>query len=191
MTRIIAGTAKGQRIEVPTRGTRPTSDRVREALFSSLESWMIAHSSTWQESHFVDLFGGSGAVGLEAASRGASEVTIVEQNHVASKLIRGNANRLGLNVSVIAADAARWMPSSSVNLLYCDPPYSITDLEIQDLVQRILAAPQCADALCVIERGVRSLNPFAAVPPEVLNDTWDRTYGDTRLWYGHVLGGTP
>ena len=190
MTRIIAGRAKGQRIEVPTRGTRPTSDRVREACFSAMESWMTAHSRLWQTSHFVDLFGGSGAMGLEAASRGAETVTIVERNSIASKVIKANAERLRLEVSNVTGDAGAWMPRTAVDILYIDPPYELDDSSVSGLLQRLTELPECSGALFIVERGARSPSPFVNFPPAILNDSWDRSYGDTRLWYGHLVGGS-
>ena len=195
MTRIIAGQAKGQRIEVPTRGTRPTSDRVREACFSAIESWMNAHSLTWQEVQFIDLFGGSGAVGLEAASRGATAVTIVEKNAATSRVIASNAKRLGLHVSVATADAATWSPTHahalvSTWIIYIDPPYDWEDLAMRTLIGKLSGFPEFEGALLVIERGIRSPSPLSELPPGVLGDSWDRTYGDTRIWYGHLVGGT-
>src|SRR6188768_3436238 len=92
MTRIIGGTAGGRRIDTP-RGvtTRPTSDRVREALFSAIEAWC----GSLQGLRFLDLYAGSGAVGLEAWSRGAGVVTLVEQDRRTARLIDQNAKALG------------------------------------------------------------------------------------------------
>lgn len=190
MTRIIAGRSKGQRIEVPARGTRPTSDRVREACFSAIESWMIAQSREWQTSHFVDLFGGSGAMGLEAASRGAGTVTIVERNSAAAKVIKSNAQRLGFEISQVTGDVRTWAPRIPVNIIYIDPPYELDDSSVSDLLHKLTELPECAGALLIVERGVRSPNPFVNLSPGILNESWDRSYGDTRLWYGHVVGGS-
>jgi len=78
--RIISGSARGRKLEVPTTGTRPSSDRMREAMFSSIDSHLGHIESSWADVNFVDLFAGSGAIGLEAMSRGAREVTLVENS---------------------------------------------------------------------------------------------------------------
>src|ERR671920_2502180 len=104
MTRIIGGSAGGRRIDAP-RGTstRPTSDRVREALFSAIESWC----GSLQGLRFLDLYAGSGAVGLEAWSRGAGVVTLVEQNRRTAQMISANAKGLGFGKpNVVVAPVA-------------------------------------------------------------------------------------
>ncbi len=103
MTRIVAGSAGGRRLRTPSGGrTRPTSDRVKEALFSALESQI----GTLAGRRFLDLFAGSGAVGLEARSRGAQHVTLVERDPATAALIRANAKELGLDqVTVLVASA--------------------------------------------------------------------------------------
>src|SRR5689334_3765380 len=119
MTRIIGGTAGGRRIDAP-RGTstRPSSDRVREALFSAIESWC----GTLQGLRFLDLYAGSGAVGLEAWSRGAGIVTLVEQNRRTAALITANAHALGFTKAhVVAASVAATLlrpPSAPYDVVF-------------------------------------------------------------------------
>src|SRR6187431_1390267 len=104
MTRIISGTAGGRRLATPSGPTtRPTTDRVREALFSSIESWC----GSLHGLRFLDLYAGSGAVGLEAWSRGAGVVTLVEQDRRTATLISNNARTLGFaKADVVAAPVA-------------------------------------------------------------------------------------
>ena len=104
MTRIIGGAAGGRRIATPQGAqTRPTSDRVREALFSALESW----AGSLHGLRFLDLYAGSGAVGLEAWSRGATDVTLVESDRRTAALVAGNARELGFRgADVVAASVA-------------------------------------------------------------------------------------
>ena len=105
MTRIIAGAARGRRLKTPHgTATRPTSDRVREALFSALESEL----GTLVGTRFLDLFAGSGAVGLEAKSRGADEVVLVEHDRATAAMIRSNAAELGFDgVTVLPTKVER------------------------------------------------------------------------------------
>src|SRR4249919_1720275 len=125
MTRIIGGTAGGRRIATP-RGanTRPTSDRVREALFSAVESWCGSLSGL----RFLDLYAGSGAVGLEAWSRGAGVVTLVEQDRRTARLISTNARALGFSrAHVVASAVASTLlrpPKAPYDVAFLDPPYA-------------------------------------------------------------------
>lgn len=189
MTRIIGGRCGGLRLSVPGSGTRPTSDRVREALFSSVESWMSRRALTWPDMRVLDLCAGSGAVGLEAASRGASSVTLVESDPRAMSVLRLNVDRLlasgecTAEISAVRADARGPAPESLYTLVYVDPPYAIEDVGpfVASLESPRVLAP---DALVVVERSSTSPSPWST--------SWegahDRVYGDTRLWYGHHIG---
>lgn len=194
MTRIISGTAGGHPLRVPPAGTRPTSDRVREALFSSLDS---AIAGQWAHQRVLDLFAGSGALGLEAASRGAGEVAFVESNAKAIAALRENVKSIeraisesgasAIDVTVHAQSVESWTPQHEFTLTFMDPPYSVTDAHLQGLVERlVLGGAFAPDSLVIVERDRRSASPF----PEVVNLWRDRAYGDTRLWYGHVRNGT-
>ena len=187
MTRIISGTAKGQRIKVPATGTRPTSDRIREALFSSIDSWLLSQEITWADAHFVDLFGGSGAIGLEAKSRGARGVCIVESQPLAARLITENSTSTDCLVEVSRQDAYRWTPNESVTILFADPPYGDSDSVVRDLFERFVAAPEAAGALIICERGRRSGSPWSTETLLRLERSWEKKYGDTVVWYGHVV----
>jgi 16S rRNA (guanine966-N2)-methyltransferase len=184
MTRIIGGTAGGRRIDAP-RGssTRPTSDRVREALFSAVESWC----GSLQGLRFLDLYAGSGAVGLEAWSRGAGVVTMVEQDRRTAALITANAKALGFakaNVVVgsVAATLAR-PPVAPYDIVFLDPPYPTADQELDDDLARVAADWVVPGGMVVVERSSRSRGP---VWPDGFTDTRARKYGETTLWYGHA-----
>src|SRR5215831_4461075 len=134
MTRIIAGSRGGRRLDAPAgAGTRPTSDRVREALFSTLEAMTVLDGC-----RFADLYAGSGAVGLEAASRGAASVLLVESDPRAARVVRANIAALGLDevcrlrpTTVAAAVTAEAGP---FDVVFADPPYSAAETEISALL---------------------------------------------------------
>jgi len=194
VTRIIGGEWRGRRIAVPPSGTRPTTDRVREAMFSSLTSLLLREDISWDECAVVDLYAGSGALGLEAASRGAADVVLVESARSAVGTIRDNVASLNAkHVSLAAQDVAAWAKSSGRaprNLILADPPYTVTDADLVELwavaSQHHVIAP---NALIAIERPASSQDPLGA--------SWDlvhqRRYGDTHVWYGqyHEIAGVP
>ena len=192
MTRIIGGTAGGRRIATP-RGasTRPTSDRVREALFSAVESWCGSLSGL----RFLDLYAGSGAVGLEAWSRGAGVVTLVEQDRRTAALITGNARTLGFTrADVVAAPVAaalRTPPVAPYDVVFSDPPYPLEEGALAaDLASLVAHGWLVPDALVVVERSARSPEPTW---PAGIERTRERRYGETVLWYGRAAqaGGSP
>ncbi|UJP11209.1 16S rRNA (guanine(966)-N(2))-methyltransferase RsmD [Microbacterium sp. KUDC0406] len=184
MTRIIAGAARGLRLDVPSAGTRPTSDRVRESLFGSLESMDAIDGA-----HVLDLYAGSGALGLEAWSRGAASVDLVERSRSAAGLVRRNvmtvAKALGtpasharVHESTVHAFLQR--AAGPFDLVLTDPPYDLDDATMTaDLTA--LAPLLSPDAIVVIERAKRS------TPPELdavgLTPLREKTYGDTRVWW--------
>lgn len=177
MTRIVAGTAGGRTIRVPASGTRPTSDRVREALFSRLE-----HADALRDARVLDLYAGSGALGLEAASRGARTVVLVEAHRGAADVCRRNAAQLGLrDVRVVAQRVATYLAQADgpVDLAFLDPPYDIGE---QDLAATLagLVAVLDPSAVVVVERSVRSPEPDW---PDGLVRTDHRRYGETVLWF--------
>src|SRR5947208_7837179 len=119
--RIIAGKWRGRILEAPPgMGTRPTADRVREALFSMLASRL----GSFEELRVADLFAGSGALGLEALSRGAASATFVEQDPKAAAVIRRNAEKLGAAVQVLGGSALALPRAEPFDLVLADPPYS-------------------------------------------------------------------
>ena len=185
MTRIIAGKAGGRRLQTQ-RGphTRPTSDRVREALFSTIESWCGSLTGL----RFLDLYAGSGAVGLEAWSRGAGVVTLVEQDRRASGLIRDNARSVGCaRCHVLAAAVGttlRRPPAAPYDVVFLDPPYPLGDGEV-DADLALLADNDwlVPGAMVVVERSSRSDAPTY---PDGFTDVREKRYGETTLWYGHA-----
>ena len=185
MTRIIGGTAGGRRLETP-RGqtTRPTSDRVREALFSAIES----RTGSLDGLRFLDLYAGSGAVGLEAWSRGAGVVTMVEQDRRTAALIARNAATLGFSrARVVATSVASFLaspPAAPYDVVFADPPYPMSDQDVDaDLVALVDHGWLVPGALVVVERAAK--RTVVTWPPGLEEDR-TRRYGETTLWYGHA-----
>lgn len=179
MTRVIAGTAGGRELRTPAgRGTRPTSDRVREALFSALEA-----RDALSGARVLDLYAGSGALGLEAASRGAAEVTLVESDRSAASVIRDNAARLGLRASVLPVTVASALGGTArpLDLVFLDPPYDLSEEALAaDLAALVSHGWLEEHALVVVERSKRSAEPSW---PEGLEPERLKKYGETVIWY--------
>ncbi len=140
MTRIIAGAAGGRRLSTPPgAATRPTSDRVREAVFSALESAV----GSWAGLRFLDLFAGSGAVGLEAVSRGAAHAMLVEQHRRTAAVARGNVRTLGFAVvEVVTARAEVFVqrpPAQPYDVVFLDPPYTLGNDAVGELLGQLVA----------------------------------------------------
>jgi 16S rRNA (guanine966-N2)-methyltransferase len=182
MTRIIGGTAGGRRLRTPTgEATRPTSDRVREALFSALESDLGSLTGL----RFLDLYAGSGAVGLEAMSRGAGVVTVVESDRRTARLVQGNASTLGFRkVEVLAQPVAKALalhPRAPYDVVFADPPYPLDNAEVEEMLALLVANEWLATgSLLVVERSARSVEP--AWPRGLVPDR-EKRYGETVLWY--------
>ncbi|HSE10765.1 MAG TPA: 16S rRNA (guanine(966)-N(2))-methyltransferase RsmD [Nocardioidaceae bacterium] len=185
MTRIIGGTARGRRLKAPSGDrTRPTSDRVREALFSSLHSDLGSLTGL----RFLDLYAGSGAVGLEARSRGAGVVTLVEQDRRTASLIRDNMTSLRFSqVEVITGAVARILaapPRAPYDVVFLDPPYVLGDDDVTADLRSLLEQGWLAEgAVVVVERSSRGGD---LKWPEGLVAARSRRYGETTLWYGHA-----
>lgn len=186
MTRIIAGSWAGRRLAVPRSGARPTTDRVREAVFSSLDHRI----GGWAGRRVLDLFAGSGALGLEALSRGARRATLVERDRAAVAVIRANAASLGAADAsvIIAADASRWRPppGAEYDLVLVDPPYAVASGTVAELLQGLEDCGALApDALIVVERPAREDSPPW---PDAWPPGQRRRYGETAVWYGGAQG---
>ena len=136
--RIIGGTAKGRSLETPKRGTRPSPARLREALFNILEFR--------ERGTFLDLYSGTGAVGLEAASRGWQS-TCVDLNKAAANVIRQNAYSLELNADIVQGDALKFVQKTAkkFDIVFAAPPYP---LDLTEIFQAIL------DAEVAVEKGL-------------------------------------
>ncbi len=180
MTRIISGVARGRRLRVPSSGTRPTSDRVRESMFATIEHRLEGLAG----SRVLDLYAGSGALGLEAASRGAARVVLVERDRAAAAVARANAAALDLpGVEVVVAaveDHVRRSPEA-FDVVLLDPPYDLPGAAVDGVLARLAEGWLAAGALVVVERATRGGR--IAWPPRITG-LRERTYGDTTLWYG-------
>lgn len=174
MTRIVAGAFGGRRLTTPKgRDTRPTADRVREALFSAL--------GDLDGKGFLDLYAGSGAVGLEAASRGASPVVLVERDAGALDAIRANVAALGVHARIEATSVERFLAgvATAYDAVYVDPPYKD---EVTETLRLLVSGGWLADdAVVVVERASRDDD---LIWPDGIVAERSKRYGDTTLWYG-------
>lgn len=189
MTRIIAGRAGGRRLQVPKHGTRPTTDRVREAIFSTLGSQVIVEEFGWTGIHVLDLFAGSGALGLEALSRGAASAIFVERQPDAARILAANIQAVDLPGATLLRRDARTLgrepaPATGVNLCVVDPPYDLPAEQVADLLQALVdrgwLQPDCR--LVVEASAGRTQSPL----PASAQGVWRRDYGDTAVWYGRI-----
>ncbi|WP_433391239.1 16S rRNA (guanine(966)-N(2))-methyltransferase RsmD [Micromonospora sp. KLBMP9576] len=184
MTRIVAGTLGGRRIAAPPgAGTRPTSDRVREALFSAVQADVELTGA-----RFADLYAGSGAIGLEALSRGAAHVLLVESDPRAARVIRENVATLHaapaarLVAGKVATVLAGGPDGGPYDVVFADPPYAVPDAEIAAMLTALVDGGWLApDALVVLERASRG-GPVEWV--QGITGERSRRYGETTLWYG-------
>lgn len=183
MTRIIAGTAGGRRISAPEgRATRPTSDRAREALFSSVRSDL----GDLDGLRVMDLYAGSGAIGLEALSRGAAHALLVEADRKAARTIRSNIEALGLPGARLVTDRVERVLGSDntgapYDLVVADPPYAVTDAEVASVLAALTGHGWLVeDAVVVVERSKRAPEPSW---PRGLERDRGRGYGEAVLWY--------
>ncbi len=182
MTRIIAGSARGRRLRTPTgEHTRPTTDRVREALFSALESSLGSLTGL----RFLDLYASSGAVGLEAMSRGAGLCTLVESDRRTAKLVQANADALEFRraevVGLPVARAVAQPPRSPYDVVFLDPPYALASEDLETVLGSLVEKGWLAHgAVVVVERSTRVPEP---VWPDGIVADRSRSYGDTTLWW--------
>lgn len=190
MSRIVAGSAGGRRIRMPSGpATRPTTDRVREAVFSAVAAWAGTADRPSGEAlaglAFCDLYAGSGAVGLEAASRGAGPVLLVERDRRTAAHIRRSADDLGLPVAVRGGDVGgllRRAPERPFDVVFADPPYELATPLLERQLADLVAYDWLArSGLVLLERSRRSPEP--AWPP-LVTQTWSRAYGETIVYFG-------
>jgi 16S rRNA (guanine966-N2)-methyltransferase len=184
VTRIVAGVAGGRRLAVPPRGTRPTSERVREALFSALEAAIELAGA-----RVLDLYAGSGALGLEALSRGAAAATFVESDRAALAVLEKNVAAVGLPGAEVRRGKVRTVlaaaPPDPYDLVVADPPYAIDEAELADVLGELARGGWTRPgSVVVLERARRAGEPSW---PEPLRPERVRRYGDTELhWARHA-----
>lgn len=185
MTRIIAGSARGRRLSVPSSGTRPTADRVRESMFASLDHLMGGFAGA----RVLDLYAGSGALGLEAISRGAAVAVLVERDRRSAAVARANAEvvdrdalgdgRLRVVVAPVTGHLAG--EPQPFDLVLADPPYALRRDELEAVLTRLLDGWLAPDAVVVVERA-KGGGEFGW--PAGIERVREATYGTTTLWYG-------
>jgi 16S rRNA (guanine966-N2)-methyltransferase len=204
VTRVIAGAAGGRRLAVP-RGlaTRPTSDRTREGLFGTA----IAVLGRLDAARVLDLYAGSGAVGLEALSRGASHALLVDSAPAAVRAIRSNIDALALDGAEVAAEPARRVlargpgQGGPYDFVFADPPYAAGDSEMAAVLAALrdhgwlepaapgsAGSPSSPGTLVAVERATRS-GPLTW--PEGYRPDRSRRYGEATLWYGFAAAELP
>ncbi|GGQ03271.1 DNA methylase [Streptosporangium pseudovulgare] len=170
----------------PGRGTRPTSDRAREGIFSTVGSLL----GPLDGARVLDLYAGSGAVGLEALSRGAAHALLVESDARAARTIRANIASLGLPGAELAADRVERVlargAAEPYDLVFADPPYAVADTEVRAVLEQLRDQGWLAgDALVAVERESRG----GALPwPSGYEEERVRRYGEASVWYGRAAG---
>lgn len=184
MTRIVAGFAGSLALTVPNTGTRPTSDRVREAIFSALDA-----RDELRGARVLDLYAGSGALGLEAASRGAVTVMLVERNAEAVAVVRKNISALlkaaprdakpKIEVRSTAAQTFLAGSGSTYDLVFMDPPYDLSEDEVRDALASLEHRLGPHATVC-LERSIRSPEP--TIPAGLVLER-RKDYGDTALYW--------
>lgn len=183
MTRIIAGAIGSMQLKPAAKATRPTSDRVKESLFAKLEAMGVIEGA-----RVLDLFAGTGALGLEAASRGAESLTLVERDRKAFELLRQNVKsaksaferqEIEVRLEIENLDSERFLKSRSTeyDLVFIDPPYDFTNENLQGILGS-LSDSVADDGLIIVERSSRT--------EELKTDRLElqscKTYGDTSVW---------
>lgn len=184
MTRIIAGTHGGRRLATPAGdATRPTSERVREALFARLE-----HLDALEDARVLDLYAGSGALGLEAASRGAARVVLVEKDRRAAAVTTRNVRELRLPAAVVRTEPVQRVVGAAAtekfDLVFLDPPYPMPDDEVAQVLTSLAQGWLAQDAVLVVERSSRSPEPVWPPDVELIGP---RRYGETTVWFAEYV----
>ena len=183
MTRIVGGTLGGRRLVTPPgSSTRPTAEKVRAALANSLQA-----TGGLDGARVLDLYAGSGALGLELLSRGASTGVFVERDRVALTALRSNAALAKQGVTVVAADVLAYLGTAGIgpfDVVVADPPYDLPGNELVTVLSRLTSAGAlAAHADVIVERGVKAHAPEWPTP---LTGVRVRRYGDTLLCYGRA-----
>ena len=183
MTRIISGLARGRRLRVPPSGVRPTGDRAREGLFNSLGSLLDLDGAA-----VLDLYAGSGALGLEALSRGAAQAVLVENGPRVLPVLRANVTAVGLPGARVVAGSVPTVvagaPPARFDLVLADPPYAVPAAEVLGVLAALVAGEWLAPgAVVAVERSARE-EPWEWPTP--LAGIRDRRYGEALLRYGRL-----
>ncbi|MFC8422946.1 MULTISPECIES: 16S rRNA (guanine(966)-N(2))-methyltransferase RsmD [unclassified Streptomyces] len=187
MTRVIAGKAGGRLLAVPQGNrTRPTSDRAREGLFST---WQSLLGGPLDGERVLDLYAGSGAVGLEALSRGAGHVLLVEADARAVRTVRENVKSLGLPGAEVGSGKAEQIirnapPHGPYDIVFLDPPYAVSDDDLREILLTLRSGGWLAEeALVTVERSTRG-GEFTWPPG--FEGIRARRYGEGTFWYGRA-----
>lgn len=171
--RIVAGAAKGRRLKSPPgTATRPMMDRVKEAIFSSL-------GAAVEGARVLDLYAGSGSLGLEALSRGAASATFVEWRREVARVLRANIEAVGLGGTVVAGKVEDHLrrPGSPVDLAFVDPPYALALPSVEQALA-LLVGRLAGGAIVVLHRRTGTGDPV--LPPGLVT-TGRRRYGDAEV----------
>jgi len=184
VTRIVAGSLGGRRIAVPARGTRPTSERVREAMFSAIDSRMDLTGA-----RVLDCYAGSGALGIEALSRGAGYALFVESDRRAAAVLAENLGRLGVRGAAVRTSTVESFAAGRAgtagepfDLVVADPPYALPAGSLHSVLACLVSNGWLAHgALLAIERPARTGEPAW---PDGVESLTTRRYGDTLVCYG-------
>ena len=185
--RIIAGVAKGRTLAAVADATRPTSDRAREGLFSSLAS----EFGSFEGLHVLDLFGGTGAIGLESLSRGATLVHVVEKDEAAQRTIDTNCELIKKSnpsgkFQLFGMSAERFLkdaPKVKYHLVYIDPPYDFSNQAVEDILSALHDYEfLSSDAFIAVERTARG-DQF--IWPDAFSPARERNYGQATIYYAN------
>jgi 16S rRNA (guanine966-N2)-methyltransferase len=173
--RVIGGEAKGRRLLTPSgRATRPFTDRLRESVFSALGDRVVGAT-------VLDLYAGSGSIGLEALSRGARSAVFIESNRAALQALRRNVDAVGLGGKIIAGAVERHIDHRSelFDLVFVDPPYPMSDDDVAGILEAVAGLLTERGIVVVHRRKGATLLTGAAM----LTETWHRRYGDAEVWW--------
>jgi len=181
MVRIISGSKKGHKLEIPSTSIRPTIDRVKEALFSIIGDEVL-------NTKFLDMFSGSGSIGLEALSRGAQFVAFVDNKINCIKIIKKNLNNLGFNENfkVIYSDAFqihKHLKNIQFNIVFIDPPYERKELQKKSLNYLLTKNMIHKDSLIIVEASSKHSSPNIISQLSIIKEA---KYGDTILYFYRV-----
>lgn len=176
--------AKGRRLKVPSRGTRPTSERVREAVFNALES-----RGELRDARVLDLYAGSGALGLEALSRGASQALFIENDRKAVEVLRTNVAEIGLGgwirSGTVEVVLTQEVPAAPFDVVFADPPYVFDNARIAVMLTALAKGRWIVeDGLVVLERARRAGEP--EYPPG-FEHLREMRHGDTAVYWAEFV----